>query len=295
MSWKYIDDLLLKFSKNSTVLGKFWVACVLLFRLIVITVFSESVWSDEQREFTCNTKQPGCENICFNKFTPISNSRLWGLQTLAISLPGALYFTYVVHAIAHEKTKLVKTTKKKKENGKDDVFDEEEFECMPKRKRSLRKLRDKVIPSELQERRPSQRIWRLYIIQIVFRMLLECTFVILQLNLYHYRWRVPEVFSCSEWPCPHTVDCFISRPQEKTVLLTYMYVTSALSLGISLLELWYIIWVCGWKTWESRYAITRTFPERERPYERERIPSFDGEIGSPRASTRRARATVSYL
>ena len=56
------------------------------------------------------------------------------------------------------------------------------------------------------------------------------------------RWTVPEVFACSRWPCPHTVDCFISRPHEKTVFFRYMFAVSGLSVLISLAELIHIFW-----------------------------------------------------
>jgi len=32
MSWKYLDDLLLKLSVNSTLAGKYWIATLLLLR-----------------------------------------------------------------------------------------------------------------------------------------------------------------------------------------------------------------------------------------------------------------------
>uniref|UniRef100_F6RGR4 Gap junction protein n=1 Tax=Ciona intestinalis TaxID=7719 RepID=F6RGR4_CIOIN len=208
MSWKYLDDVLLRLSKNSTLLGKYWIATVLLLRLVVLTVFGESVWSDEQREFTCNTKQPGCENVCFNTFAPVSNVRMWGLQILAVSVPGALYFVYVMHVVS--------VTNKR-----------------------WKVLTNHVIPSELHKTR-GQCIWRLYLLQIFSRMLIECVFIMLQYTVYFYRWTVPQVFRCQVWPCPHTVDCFISRPQEKTVFFRYMYVISAFSILLSIGELLYI-------------------------------------------------------
>ena len=30
--------------------------------------------------FRCNIKQVGCENVCFNEFSPISHVRFWGFQ-----------------------------------------------------------------------------------------------------------------------------------------------------------------------------------------------------------------------
>ncbi|XDC77902.1 hypothetical protein R6Z07F_009075 [Ovis aries] len=35
-------------------------------------VAAEHVWKEEQKEFECNVRQPGCENVCFDYFFPIS-------------------------------------------------------------------------------------------------------------------------------------------------------------------------------------------------------------------------------
>ena len=66
--------------------------------------FADRAWSDEQKEFRCNTKEPGCENVCFNEFAPISNTRLWGLQLLGCSIPACLYLVYVLHLVSRTQT-----------------------------------------------------------------------------------------------------------------------------------------------------------------------------------------------
>lgn len=99
MSWRYIDPLLEKLSKHSTIITKYWVCLVVIFRLTILA-FAERVWSDEQKEFKCNTKEVGCDNVCFNRFTPLSNVRLWGLQLLALCIPSALYLVYIWHLVS---------------------------------------------------------------------------------------------------------------------------------------------------------------------------------------------------
>ena len=39
------------------------------------------------------------------------------------------------------------------------------------------------------------------------------------------------MFKCEGFPCPHVVDCFISRPAEKTIFLNFML--GKLSIGYS--------------------------------------------------------------
>ena len=43
---------------------------------LIGSLFSgDRVYADEQSEFKCNTQQPGCNNVCFNSFSPISHLR----------------------------------------------------------------------------------------------------------------------------------------------------------------------------------------------------------------------------
>ncbi|XP_076822802.1 gap junction beta-2 protein-like isoform X4 [Clavelina lepadiformis] len=258
MSWKYLDDFLFRLSKGSTLLGKYWVTFILLFRLVVLSMFGEHVWSDEQREFTCNTKQPGCENVCFNKFAPVSNVRMWGMQMLSVSIPGAFYFVYVLHVVSREKNRQTSSddvtnsqnlsilNKDKRNN--DHLFAKGELHGARKRWKVLTKY---VIPVELGKKR-GLWVWRMYLLQVFARIALEGLFVSLQFNLYTYRWTVPEVYRCHVWPCPHTVDCFISRPHEKTVFFRYMYLISFISVAVSIAELLHISWASLRNTHEKR-------------------------------------------
>ena len=52
---------------------------------------------------------------------------------------------------------------------------------------------------------------------------MEVVFSVVQFNIYVFKFWVPELFKCSRWPCPNVVDCFVSRPKEKTVMLWVMF------------------------------------------------------------------------
>lgn len=41
----------------------------------MVASVGDTVYSDEQSAFACNTLQPGCPNVCFNQFSPISQIR----------------------------------------------------------------------------------------------------------------------------------------------------------------------------------------------------------------------------
>ena len=43
-------------------------------------------------------------------------------------------------------------------------------------------------------------------------------------------------------PCPHPVNCYISRPTEKNVFIVFMLAVSVVSLALSVLELQHLAW-----------------------------------------------------
>ena len=76
---------------------------------------------------------------------------------------------------------------------------------------------------------------RIYVLQLLARSLLEVGFLVGQYALYGMA--VPSTYACSGPPCPHTVDCFVSRPTEKTIFLLIMYAVSLLCLALNFWEM----------------------------------------------------------
>ncbi|NXS57620.1 CXD2 protein, partial [Brachypteracias leptosomus] len=58
-------------------------------------------------------------------------------------------------------------------------------------------------------------ISRFYVIQVVFRNALEIGFLAGQYFLYGFN--VAAIFECDRYPCVKEVECYVSRPTEKTV------------------------------------------------------------------------------
>lgn len=89
------------------------------------------------------------------------------------------------------------------------------------------------------------RLRRLYIINVVFRILAEVGFLVGQWLLYGFK--VEAQFPCSRFPCPYTVDCFTSRPAEKTIFLCFYFVIGAIAAFFSCAELFYSSkkWFCN--------------------------------------------------
>ncbi|XDV15561.1 hypothetical protein PO909_015618 [Leuciscus waleckii] len=76
---------------------------------------------------------------------------------------------------------------------------------------------------------------RTYICHIIFKTLFEVGFVVGQYYLYGFR--ILPLYKCSRWPCPNTVDCFVSRPTEKTVFIIFMLAVACVSLFLNFVEI----------------------------------------------------------
>lgn len=92
--------------------------------------------------------------------------------------------------------------------------------------------------------REELRFRGLYMINVAFRMLAEIGFLVGQWVLYGFK--VEAQFPCSRFPCPYTVDCFTSRPAEKTIFLCFYFAIGLISAISSCAELFYgsIKWFC---------------------------------------------------
>jgi len=264
MSWSHIDKLLERLNRISTVFGKYWISTLIILRLLLLSAFGRGIWSEESKDFSCNTKQPGCTNICFNAFTPVSHIRLWELQVLAVSLPIIAFMVYVGYLEDKSKTKK-KDTKKSSKKGDDDVFagDREVHYHKgepDKHHRRWTRLKSYVVDENKQSKVDTRKIWKLYVVQCTIRTLVDVAFVFVQLNTYVYKWEVPIVYLCSLWPCPHTVDCFISRPKEKSLFLQYMFISAGISILLGIFEIIHILVVYSRKKKAKKQQEKRESP-----------------------------------
>ncbi|GAA6101928.1 gap junction alpha-1 protein, partial [Tachysurus ichikawai] len=229
--WSTLAKLLDKVQVYSTAGGKLWLSVLFIFRILVLGTAVESAWGDEQSAFECNTQQPGCENVCYDKSFPISHVRFWVLQIIFVSVPTLLYLGHVLF-LMHKDEKL-----KKKE------------ERLRKAKREgsnvharLHKIQAKKFKYGLEE--PGKikmrgALFYTYIISVVLKSVFEVAFLLIQWYLYGFR--LSAVYTCERFPCPHKVDCFLSRPTEKTVFIMFMLVVSLISLALNVFEFFYAI------------------------------------------------------
>ncbi|KAL2770062.1 gap junction alpha-3 protein [Daubentonia madagascariensis] len=225
--WSFLGRLLENAQEHSTVIGKVWLTVLFIFRILVLGAAAEEVWGDEQSDFTCNTQQPGCENVCYDRAFPISHIRFWALQIIFVSTPTLIYLGHVLH--------IVRMEEKKKER-EEELLKRDNLQqgaASPKDKPPVRDDRGKV--------RIAGALLRTYVFNIIFKTLFEVGFIAGQYFLYGFE--LKPLYRCDRWPCPNTVDCFISRPTEKTIFIIFMLVVACASLLLNMLEIYHL----GWK------------------------------------------------
>lgn len=104
------------------------------------------------------------------------------------------------------------------------------------------------------------RLLRSYTFHLMAKIVLEVGFIVGQYFLFGFSLETRYV--CERHPCPHKVDCFLSRPTEKSVIIWFMLVAAIVSLALSLVELFYLC-VKGTKECMMRkqdYTVTPVTP-----------------------------------
>lgn len=211
MRGRFLRQLLAEESRHSTAVGRLLLPVLLGFRLALLAASGPGVFSDEQSEFECNTRMPGCKAACFDALHPISPLRFWAFQVILVAVPSALYMVFVLYQV---------------------IWHYEEPGKVKKEEETLIYQRDS---SRDALGAGSLRLLWAYVAQLGVRLILEGVTLGVQYHLYGFQ--VPRVSQCYTYPCSHLVECIHSRPSEKTIFLKAMFGVSGLCLFFTLLEL----------------------------------------------------------
>ncbi|KAF6718947.1 Gap junction gamma-1 protein [Oryzias melastigma] len=261
--WSILGRFLTEVQNHSTVIGKIWLTMLLIFRIMLVALVGDAVYSDEQSKFTCNTLQPGCSNVCYDTFAPVSHLRFWVFQIVLVSTPSIFYIVYVLQKITKKEKsevrkayvvsrvlnlqercahlemdgeKVLKAGNLSDATCNDDDWSsqEDEYEDRSQLEGEMREVRED--PTEL-----SNKVLLIYIIHVVLRSIMEIIFLIGQYCLFGFE--VPHLFRCETYPCPNRTDCFVSRATEKTIFLNFMFSVSLGCFVLNIVELHYLGWI----------------------------------------------------
>ncbi|XP_067112714.1 gap junction protein, alpha 2 [Osmerus mordax] len=224
--WNLLGKLLESAQEHSTVVGKVWLTVLFIFRILVLGTAAEKVWGDEQSGFTCDTKQPGCQNVCYDKTFPISHIRFWVLQIIFVSTPTLIYLGHILHLVRMEE-------KHKQKEQPHLTISNDKQQLLPGTKAKKGPVRDEQGRIRLQG-----VLLRTYVFNIIFKTLFEVGFIVAQYLLYGFE--LKPLYTCNRSPCPNVVNCYISRPTEKTIFIIFMLAVACVSLLLNLVEIYHL-------------------------------------------------------
>ncbi|XP_023661770.1 gap junction delta-4 protein [Paramormyrops kingsleyae] len=193
-----IELVLVTVIRSVTVAGKLWLVLMVLLRVLVLLFAGYPLYIDEPHQFSCNTIQPGCAGVCYDTFCPLSVLHFWVVQLTALCLPGAVFVVYVVHVVVWERGARASSAS----------------------------------PADAVRVRSFTAA---YLFHLLMSALLEAGFGVAQGFLFGFH--VPRRVLCYELPCTATVDCYVSRATEKTILLRFMQAVGAVSFLLNVADL----------------------------------------------------------
>ncbi|XP_075995595.1 gap junction alpha-9 protein-like [Genypterus blacodes] len=230
--WNFLGGILEEVHIHSTMVGKIWLTILFIFRMLVLGVAAEDVWNDEQSDFICNTDQPGCRNVCYDQAFPVSLIRYWVLQVLFVSSPSLMYMGHAIYQLrALDKERHCKKVALRRE------LESVDLELVEVRRRIEREMRQ-LEQGKLNKAPLRGSLLCTYVVHIVTRSVVEVAFMVGQYVLYGHH--LNALYKCESEPCPNVVDCFVSRPTEKTVFMIFMQAIACISLFLSLLEMMHL-------------------------------------------------------
>lgn len=282
--WTLLKRLLDAVHQHSTMIGRLWLTVMVIFRLLIVAVATEDVYTDEQEMFVCNTLQPGCSTVCYDAFAPISQPRFWVFHIISVSTPSLCFIIYTWHNLSklqHNNNQragqavgniFLQGSLDAGQDGGQAAYDRscDSDSCSIRSHKhlghSLADVLEGVTAQSLQSEDPNniasltqaractnregstpgQGVFggvlsKCYIFHVCLRAILEVGFVLAQWKLFGFQ--VPVHFLCTLSPCSQPVDCYVSRPTEKTIFLLFMFCVGVFCILLNLLELNHL----GWK------------------------------------------------
>ncbi|XP_028835122.1 gap junction protein, alpha 5b [Denticeps clupeoides] len=249
--WSLLGNFLEEVQEHSTSVGKVWLTILFIFRILVLGTAAESSWGDEQEDFTCDTVQPGCENVCYDRAFPIAHIRYWVLQIVFVSTPSLIYMGHAMHTVRREE-KRRQQEQEDQGGGKGERDDSGGGGGRGDKKFLGNDEKDEDLMESSGKVHLKGALLQTYMLSILIRSVMEVIFIVVQCLIYGVF--LNALFLCKGPPCPHAVNCYISRPTEKNIFIVFMLAVAGVSLFLSIVELYHLAWKQCWKCVKSHKA-----------------------------------------
>jgi hypothetical protein len=262
MVWSNLQKVVEKALHYSTPLGTIWLFLLFTFRMFIFSVVGGSVYGDESSNFKCDTNQPGCQNVCFNRFSPISHMRFWAFQMMFVCLPSLCFMTFAqfeeakISKIEIQEEKLLK-------QGQDDesTYYSQDYMKLNKKKEKFglhkKKTKTTITKDGAQDVVWTPRIRLIYVVHLIFKLVIEAVFLYFSYILQKQQSKksgmaamwVPEKYECTHGDTEENsacsqnplIPCWVSRPWEKTIFMLYMTSVTVISILLCLMEFVYVL------------------------------------------------------
>ncbi|CAN9506514.1 unnamed protein product [Ophioblennius macclurei] len=244
------DVLCISVNHSITLMGKVWIIVMVFLRLLILIFAGYPLYQDEQERFVCNTIQPGCANVCYDLFTPISLFRFWLVQLVTLCLPSVVFIIYVIHKVSNVLMVDLKS-----------VGNAKTLQLFNLHRETFGGTSMNKTPLLVEHGALARCFTGAYILQLIFRTLLEAGFG--AAHYYLFGFYIPRRFLCQNPPCTTQVDCYISRPTEKTVMLNFMLGVASLSLLLNMLDFIWAIKRSVRQKSKRKMMVEKLFTEEE--------------------------------
>jgi len=272
--WGTLEKMATKALAYSTPLGMAWFFILFIFRMFVVAVVGGAVYGDEAGNFKCDTSQPGCQNVCFNRFSPISHMRFWAFHMMFVVVPSLIFMTYAQFQVG-QVDKAEAQMNKLLEHGKEDesVYTSSDYTRLHKKTKKLGVEKKKVKQTVTKDGGVEEVVWTpkirfVYILHLIAKLALECTFFYLSYLLQIQQSKrtgiqgfwVPEKYECTHGETEENsacsqnplIPCWVSRPWEKTIFMLYMTIVTIISICLCLAEFFYVLTRTAKKGFEKK-------------------------------------------
>ncbi|KAK0144716.1 Gap junction alpha-9 protein [Merluccius polli] len=152
------------------------------------------------------------------------------LQVIFVSSPSLVYMGHALYRLRA----LEKARQRKKALLRRELDSLDTVETVEVRRRIEREMKQ-VDQGKLNKAPLRGSLLRTYVAHVFTRSAVEVAFMTGQYLLYGFH--LQPLFQCEREPCPNMVDCYISRPTEKSVFMVFMQCIAGVSLFLNILEI----------------------------------------------------------
>lgn len=290
-------------AKFAPLMGKAFIQVFIAFRLMLAWKLHK-VFKDSEKHLECDVETIGCSRMCHNWFYPIALERYWQFQVFCVALPSIIFIAYKSKVDIHIKQalKIKKKVDAELEKLKKEKCEEEGIEYKAKEESKIQSMsrewsEQNTKFNKLQSHVPP-KLFLAYWFHVVFRLIIDVLFTVYQFRIFIYKFVMPEVFQCSQFPCKggmesedNTVTCYIAAPIQRTVFINLHFGATVCTMFLAMLDIYSIGFKPVAKAWYRRGEDwTKAYLDHEKPMFFQTADYSDGFIDTRGVASAEMRA-----